>query len=80
LNISKKAYRCKIFYRKWQNEKYISSVGFFVVRNRFRIPKSPFDGDKIYSGKDNFTYDGFGSLDIAKYYAIFNYDNIPNHL
>ena len=53
--------------------------GVYVVRNRFHIPKNHLDGDKIYAGRDNYTYDDFGNKDIAKYYSVFAYDNVPNY-
>ncbi|MEA3512662.1 MAG: M14 family zinc carboxypeptidase [Campylobacterota bacterium] len=63
----------------WDNPTCDEFVGVYVVRNRFHIPKNHQDGDKIYAGRDNYTYDDFGSLDIDKYYAIFSYDNVPNY-
>ena len=54
-------------------------MGSFVVRNRFHPPKSPFDGVKIYGGKDEYTYDNFGNMKIPKYYSVFSYDNVPNY-
>jgi len=63
----------------WENPKDKDFIGTFVVRNRFHPPKNPLDGDKIYGGPDNYTYDTFGSLDIGKYYALFTYDNVPNY-
>ncbi len=63
----------------WENPDDKDFVGAYVVRNRFHPPKNQFDGDKIYAGKDNYTYDDFGSLDIHKYYAVFTYDNVPNY-
>jgi carboxypeptidase T len=63
----------------WKNPKDDDLVGIYVVRNRFHIPKNPYDGDKIYAGRDEYTYDDFGSKNIDKYYAIFTYDNVPNY-
>ncbi|HFU76580.1 MAG TPA: peptidase, partial [Arcobacter sp.] len=63
----------------WDNPKEKEYVGTYVVRNRFRPPTNPLDGDKIYAGPDNYTYDDFGSASIEKYYAIFSYDNVPNY-
>ena len=54
-------------------------VGCFVVRNRFHPPKSPLDGVKLYGGPDNYTYDNFGNANIAKYYSVFSYDDVPNY-
>jgi hypothetical protein len=63
----------------WENPEDGESVGTYVVRNRFRPPTNPLDGDKIYAGRDNYTYDDFGSISIEKYYAIFSYDDVPNY-
>ncbi|ADN09796.1 M14 family metallopeptidase [Sulfurimonas autotrophica] len=52
--------------------------GAIVVKNRFKVPCSPYDGQKLYGGSDNYTYDNFGDLDIHKYYAVFSYDDVPN--
>ncbi|HHH19528.1 MAG TPA: peptidase [Campylobacterales bacterium] len=54
-------------------------VGYYVVRNRWHVPKSPFDGVKLYAGTDTYTYDTFGSTKVDKYYAVFSYDNVPNY-
>jgi hypothetical protein len=63
----------------WTNPKDEDLVGVYVVRNRFRPPQNPQDGDKIYAGKDEYTYDDFGNKNISKYYAIFSYDDVPNY-
>ncbi|WP_042144639.1 MULTISPECIES: M14 family zinc carboxypeptidase [unclassified Pseudoalteromonas] len=63
----------------WQNPDDSDFVGSFVVRNRFHPPKSPFDGVKIYGGKDEYTFDNFGNANIPKYYSVFSYDNVPNY-
>jgi len=63
----------------WENPKDDNFVGVFVVRNRFHPPKNPYDGVKLYAGKDNYTYDKFGNPDIEKYFAIFTYDDVPNY-
>ncbi|WP_187647376.1 M14 family zinc carboxypeptidase [Nitrosophilus labii] len=63
----------------WQNPKDKDFVGAYVVRNRFHPPKNPQDGVKLYAGRDNYTYDNFGNTKIAKYYAVFTYDNVPNY-
>ena len=63
----------------WENPKSDDFVGVYVVRNRFHIPKNPLDGDKLYAGPDNYTYDDFGNVNISKYYAVFTYDNVPNY-
>jgi len=63
----------------WTNPKEEGFVGVYVVRNRFHPPTNPSDGDKLYAGKDNYTYDTFGTPQIAKYFAIFSYDDVPNY-
>ena len=63
----------------WQNPLDNNFVGVYVVRNRFHIPSNPLDGEKIYAGNDNYTFDDFGNPKISKYYAIFAYDNVPNY-
>ena len=62
-----------------ENPKDKDFVGAFVVRNRFHPPKNPYDGVKLYAGKDEYAYDKFGNIKIPKYYAIFTYDNVPNY-
>ena len=52
--------------------------GVIVVKNPFRVPCSPYDGQKLYGGIDNYTYDNFGDKNVHKYYAVFSYDDIPN--
>jgi len=63
----------------WTNPECDDFRGVYVVRNRFHIPKNHLDGDKIYAGRDNYTYDDFGNKEIAKYYSVFTYDNVPNY-
>jgi hypothetical protein len=63
----------------WVNPKCNEFNGVIVVKNPFRVPCSPLDGQKIYGGKDNYTYDSFGALDVSKYYAVFTYDDVPNY-
>ena len=63
----------------WDNPKDDDFKGVFVVRNRFHPPKNHLDGDKIYAGPDNYTFDDFGNINISKYYALFTYDNVPNY-
>lgn len=75
LKISKEKGMIKL---SWENPANKDFVGCFVVRNRFRIPRNPYDGVKLYGGPDNYTYDNFASLDIEKYYAVFTYDDVPN--
>ena len=52
--------------------------GAIVVKNPFRVPCTPYDGQKLYGGTDNYTYDNFGDNNIHKYYAVFSYDDVPN--
>jgi hypothetical protein len=63
----------------WDNPEDDDFVGVYVVRNRFHIPSNHLDGDKMYAGNDNYTFDDFGNTKISKYYAIFTYDNVPNY-
>ena len=62
----------------WKNPADKDFKGVFVIKNPFRKPISPYDGDKLYGGPDNWTYDDFGALDVHKYYAVFTYDDVPN--
>ncbi|WOE69968.1 M14 family zinc carboxypeptidase [Hydrogenimonas thermophila] len=62
----------------WKNPKDKDFKGVFVIKNRFRKPISPYDGDKLYGGPDDWTNDDFGALDVKKYYAVFTYDDVPN--
>ncbi len=63
---------------EWKSPKDPDFRGVFVIKNRFRVPISPYDGDKLYGGSDEWTYDDFGALDVKKYYAVFTYDDVPN--
>ena len=63
----------------WDNPTDEDFKGVYVVRNRFHTPKNHLDGDKIYAGGDNYTYDDFGNINIDKYYAAFTYDDVPNY-
>ncbi|MFC3034424.1 M14 family zinc carboxypeptidase [Pseudoalteromonas fenneropenaei] len=63
----------------WSNPEHEDFVGSFVVRNRFHAPRSPFDGVKLYGGKDGYTLDNFGNPVLGKYYAVFSYDDVPNY-
>ena len=63
----------------WNNPKNKDFAGVKVIKNPYRIPKSHIDGQKLYAGQDNYTYDDFGAMDKTKYYAIFTYDNVPNY-
>ncbi|WP_440056551.1 M14 family zinc carboxypeptidase (plasmid) [Pseudoalteromonas sp. T1lg65] len=63
----------------WDNPDNADLVGNFVVRNRFHPPRSPFDGVKLYGGKDEYTLDNFGTSKLSKYYAVFSYDHVPNY-
>ena len=62
----------------WNNPKERDFRGVFVIKNPFREPISPYDGDKLYGGPDDWTFDDFGALDVKKYYAVFTYDDVPN--
>jgi hypothetical protein len=62
----------------WENPKHKDFKGVIVVKNPFRIPLSPYDGQKVYGGTDNFTFDTFGALDVDKFFAVFTYDEVPN--
>ena len=63
---------------EWNNPKDEAFRGVIVVKNRFRVPCSPYDGQKLYGGSDNYTYDNFGDREIHKYYGVFAYDDVPN--
>ena len=63
----------------WDRLGYKDLVGYYVVRNRWHVPKNSFDGVKLYAGIDNYTYDTYGSTNMNKYYAVFSYDDIPNY-
>ena len=63
----------------WDNPKEKDFKGVRVIKNAFRTPKSPYDGQKIYAGRDSYTYDTFGATDVDKYFAIFSYDDVPNY-
>jgi len=62
----------------WDKVEDSALKGYYVVRNSFHPPKNFLDGVKLYGGKDNWTYDNFGSFDKEKYYAVFSYDDTPN--
>ncbi len=62
----------------WKNPPDRDFKGVFVIKNPFRKPISPYDGEKLYGGPDEWTYDDFGALDVKKYYALFTYDDVPN--
>ncbi len=62
----------------WDNPKDDGFRGVIVVKNRFRVPSTPYDGQKLYGGSDSFTYDNFGDTKTHKYYAVFTYDDVPN--
>lgn len=67
-----------VFKLEWKNPDDDGFKGVIVVKNRFRVPCNPYDGQKLYGGTDNYTYDNFGDKDIHKFYAVFSYDNVPN--
>ena len=62
----------------WSNPDDDAFRGVIVVKNPFRVPCSPYDGQKLYGGSDSYTYDNFGDKNIHKYYALFSYDDVPN--
>ena len=61
----------------WENQED-NFCGVIVVKNPFKIPCSPYDGQKLYGGNDNYTYDNFGDINTEKYYAVFSYNDVPN--
>ncbi|WP_457593839.1 M14 family zinc carboxypeptidase [Hydrogenimonas sp.] len=63
---------------EWKNPQDPDFKGVFVIKNPFRKPISPYDGEKLYGGSDSWTFDDFGALDVKKYYAVFTYDDVPN--
>jgi len=63
----------------WDNPEDDDFKGVKVIKNAYRAPLSSHDGQKLYAGTDNYTYDDFGAKDIDKYYAIFTYDDVPNY-
>jgi len=63
----------------WDNPKNPDLKGVKVIKNAFRKPYSTHDGQKLYAGMDNYTFDDFGAKDIDKYYALFTYDEVPNY-
>jgi hypothetical protein len=63
---------------EWINPDDDGFKGVIVVKNPFKVPCSPYDGQKLYGGKDNYTYDSFGDKEVHKYYAVYTYDDVPN--
>ena len=63
---------------EWETPNDDGYKGAIVVKNPFRVPCSPYDGQKLYGGIDNYTYDNFGDKDVHKFYAVFSYDDVPN--
>jgi len=63
----------------WDNPTDTDLKGVKVIKNAYREPYSTHDGQKLFQGIDNYTYDDFGAKDIDKYYAIFTYDHVPNY-
>lgn len=63
---------------EWDPSNDDAHRGVIVVKNPFKVPCSPYDGQKLYGGLDNYTYDNFGDKDLHKYYAVFAYDDVPN--
>lgn len=62
----------------WKNPDDEAFQGVIVVKNPFHVPSTPYDGLKLYGGRDNYTYDNFGDQDTGKYYAVFAYDEVPH--
>jgi len=62
----------------WDNPNDDAFAGVIVVKNPFRVPCTPYDGQKLFGGKDKYTYDNFGDRHTTKYYAVFAYDDVPN--
>lgn len=63
----------------WTNPKDKDFKGVKVIKNPYRKPLSDQDGQKIYAGNNEYTFDDFGAKDINKYYALFTYDDVPNY-
>ena len=63
---------------EWENPNEEGFRGVIVVKNPHKVPCSPYDGQKIYGGSDNYTFDKFGDSKVHKYYAVFSYDDVPN--
>ncbi len=63
----------------WTNPKDRDLKGVKVMKNAYRKPYSTHDGQKLFAGMADYTFDDFGALDIDKYYAIFTYDEVPNY-
>ena len=63
----------------WDNPKEDGLKGVKVIKNAYRVPYSTHDGQKLYAGMDEYTFDDFGAKDINKYYALFTYDEVPNY-
>ncbi len=63
---------------EWDMPNDDACKGVIVVKNPFRVPCSPYDGQKLYGGSDCYTYDNFGDIDTNKFYAVFSYDDVPN--
>lgn len=63
----------------WTNPKDMDFKGVKVIKNPHRKPLSAQDGQKLYAGTDEYTFDDFGAKDINKYYAIYTYDDVPNY-
>jgi len=63
---------------EWDNPTEDGFKGVIVVKHPHKVPATPYDGQKIYGGSDNYTYDKFGDTKVHKYYAVFSYDDVPN--
>ena len=63
---------------EWDKPNDDAYKGVIVVKNAYRVPCSAYDGQKLYGGIDNYTFDNFGDKKVHKYYAVFSYDDVPN--
>lgn len=63
---------------EWKMPDDEACKGVIVVKNAYRVPCSPYDGQKLYGGSDSYTFDNFGDKSVHKYYAVFSYDDVPN--
>jgi len=67
-----------VFKLEWDAPLDENFKGVIVVKNPFKVPCSPYDGQKLYGGSDSYTYDNFGDKDVHKHYAVYAYDDVPN--
>jgi hypothetical protein len=74
----RKSFENGVIKLEWDTPADDAFKGVIVVKNPFKVPCSPYDGQKLYGGSDNYTYDNFGDREVHKYYAVFSYDDVPN--